>query len=136
MLPLRCACSRATTVCRRTTRACSPVSTKDVFARLALAPGATRSVPPADPIPTAPGALLEWLGRGSNDLEPPALSLEPAIGSVLAALEGVPGCRLARMSGSGATCFGLFETARAAAAAARSLKAAYPDWWVQPTSLS
>jgi 4-diphosphocytidyl-2-C-methyl-D-erythritol kinase len=112
------------------------VATRDVFARLALAPGAPRGAPSAAPVPSRRSNLLEWLGRQANDLEPPALALQPAIGSVLAALEGVPGCRLARMSGSGATCFGLFDSGRTAAAAARGLKTAYPDWWVQATQLA
>jgi 4-diphosphocytidyl-2-C-methyl-D-erythritol kinase len=63
-----------------------------------------------------------------NDLEPPAVALCPAIGAVLAALRTTPGCLLARMSGSGATCFGVFADAVAAAAAAEVLRR--PDWWV------
>ena len=110
------------------------VSTKDVFARLALAPGATRGAPLGDTVPAERSALMAWLAAQTNDLEPPALALQPAIGSVLAALEALPKSRLARMSGSGATCFALFDSERGAAAAARSLKAAYPDWWVQATS--
>ncbi len=62
-----------------------------------------------------------------NDLEPPAIALRPAIGTVLAALAAVPGCLLARMSGAGATCFGLFADAARAEAAARML--ARPGWW-------
>jgi 4-diphosphocytidyl-2-C-methyl-D-erythritol kinase len=50
-------------------------------------------------------------------------------------LHGLPGCRLARMSGSGATCFGLFPTNAAAAAAARTLRVGYPQWWVRATVL-
>jgi 4-diphosphocytidyl-2-C-methyl-D-erythritol kinase len=57
------------------------------------------------------------------------------IGRVLEALGQQPGCELARMSGSGATCFGLFASQRAAAAAARSLGKAHPRWWVKPTVL-
>jgi 4-diphosphocytidyl-2-C-methyl-D-erythritol kinase len=57
------------------------------------------------------------------------------IAQVLTALRTLPGCRLARMSGSGATCFALFESARKAEAAARSLRAAQPDWWVRATQL-
>jgi 4-diphosphocytidyl-2-C-methyl-D-erythritol kinase len=112
------------------------VATKDVFARLGLTAGASRGAPTSDQVPGGPGALMEWLRGEPNDLEPPALALEPAIGRVLAALEDVPGCRLARMSGSGATCFALFDSARAASAGARSLKTAYPDWWVRATTLS
>ena len=103
---------------------------------LALAPGATRGAPSGDTVPAERSALIAWLAAQTNDLEPPALALQPAIGSVLAALEALPKSRLARMSGSGATCFALFDSERGAAAAAGSLKAAYPDWWVQATSLS
>jgi 4-diphosphocytidyl-2-C-methyl-D-erythritol kinase len=55
------------------------------------------------------------------------------IARVLAALRKEPGCGLARMSGSGATCFGLFASTGAAAAAARSISAAQPRWWVKAT---
>jgi len=67
------------------------------------------------------------LARLRNDLEPPAVALRPVVGTVLAALAAVPGCLLARMSGSGATCFGLFPDAATAGAAARAL--ARPGWW-------
>jgi 4-diphosphocytidyl-2-C-methyl-D-erythritol kinase len=61
-----------------------------------------------------------------NDLEAPALALCPAVGEALAALRTLPGCLLARMSGSGATCFGLFADAAAARGAADLLPA---SWW-------
>jgi 4-diphosphocytidyl-2-C-methyl-D-erythritol kinase len=67
------------------------------------------------------------LARLRNDLEAAAISLRPVIGAVLAALAAAPGCLLARMSGSGATCFGLFPDAAAAEAASRVL--ARPGWW-------
>ena len=79
--------------------------------------------------------LIEVLKGDVNDLEPPARALSPVISTALAALEREPGCRLARMSGSGATVFGLFDTCHAAAAAARGIKAAHPDFWVKPTVL-
>jgi 4-diphosphocytidyl-2-C-methyl-D-erythritol kinase len=69
--------------------------------------------------------MADDLGRLHNDLERPALTVCPLIGDVLAALRQLPGCRLGRMSGSGATCFGLFDDAEAARAAA----AALPDYW-------
>jgi 4-diphosphocytidyl-2-C-methyl-D-erythritol kinase len=62
-----------------------------------------------------------------NDLEPAAVALQPAIGEVLAVLAVMPSCLLARMSGSGATCFGLFETPEAAARAAAGMR--HPSWW-------
>ena len=67
------------------------------------------------------------LARAGNDLEAPAIALAPPIGAVLAALAARPGCLLARMSGSGATCFGLFATPAAASGAADGL--ARPGWW-------
>lgn len=73
-------------------------------------------------------ALAADLRRCANDLEAPARGLCPAIGTVLSALDAQPGCMLARMSGSGATCFGLFATPAVAAAAAPAL--ARTGWWV------
>jgi 4-diphosphocytidyl-2-C-methyl-D-erythritol kinase len=106
------------------------VATADVFAALA-APPAGQSAPAALP----EGGLLAEVAGGRNDLEAPAIELEPAIAVVLAVLRKLPGCRLARMSGSGATCFGLFDSSRAASAAARTLRVGYPAWWVRATVL-
>jgi 4-diphosphocytidyl-2-C-methyl-D-erythritol kinase len=72
-------------------------------------------------------AMAEYLAASGNDLEAPALTLCPAIGTVLAALRAFAGCRLARMSGSGATCFALFDTPTLASEAAKQL--ARPGWW-------
>ncbi len=72
-------------------------------------------------------AMADDLAKLRNDLQPPAIALCPLIGTVLAALAATPGCLLARMSGSGATCFGLFPDAPTAEAAARAL--ARPGWW-------
>jgi 4-diphosphocytidyl-2-C-methyl-D-erythritol kinase len=110
------------------------LATQDVFA-------AWRRVetgrPAADrtPVPRDRDALLEYLQVRPNELEPAAIRVESSIARVLAALRASPGCRLARMSGSGATCFGVFPSARAAAAAARKLAAAHPRWWVRATVL-
>jgi 4-diphosphocytidyl-2-C-methyl-D-erythritol kinase len=111
------------------------VATKDVFARLGLSPGEARSHETVPTVPTERGALLSFLADHPNDLEASAISLMPIIADVLARLRALPECRFARMSGSGATCFALFDTARAATAAARGLKAAHPDWWVEATAL-
>lgn len=73
---------------------------------------------------------------GRNDLEPPARALAPAIDTVLAMLEQAHGVRLARMSGSGATCFALFDRAEDRAAAAATLRAARPEWWCLETELA
>jgi 4-diphosphocytidyl-2-C-methyl-D-erythritol kinase len=108
------------------------VATKDVFTALAL-PTAVRTAPAA--ICTGTAALLDEIVRGRNDLEGAAIELEPAIADALAVLRKLPGCRLARMSGSGATCFGLFDSMGAARGAARRLRIGYPDWWVRATAL-
>lgn len=82
-----------------------------------------------------PAALIDALAEGSNNLEAPAIATAPVIAQVLAELRSLKGCRLARMSGSGATCFGLFATAPAAAAAARVLRSKHRDWWIRATKL-
>ena len=71
-------------------------------------------------------AMADDLARLTNDLEAPALALCPVIAEVLAALRALPGCLLARMSGSGATCFGLFDMPGEAALAAGMMP---PAWW-------
>ncbi len=73
------------------------------------------------------GAMVRWLGMLSNDLEHTAIGLCPEIGLVLEALRATPGCLLARMSGSGATCFALYETPARAVDAAASC--AWGGWW-------
>jgi 4-diphosphocytidyl-2-C-methyl-D-erythritol kinase len=113
-----------------------PMATKEVFAGLAPA---SASSPPADfaapaNLSTQDG-LLRFLGVRPNDLERPAIALAPVIADVLSALGALAGCRLARMSGSGATCFGLFPTASAAAEAGQVLSAGHPQWWIRATTL-
>ena len=111
------------------------LATRDVFARLGLAPGEKRGDQAATVVPTERGALLSFLADQYNDLEPPAISLAPVIADVLASLQALPACRLFRMSGSGATCFALFDTVSAAAAASRRLKQVRPAWWVCATAV-
>jgi 4-diphosphocytidyl-2-C-methyl-D-erythritol kinase len=77
-----------------------------------------------------PRHMPAWLMMLRNDLEPPAMAHLPAISTVKAALSAQQGCLMARMSGSGATCFGLFADPLTAAAAARAIRAANPAWWV------
>ena len=77
--------------------------------------------------------LVAYLDTTGNDLEAPAKTLAP-VGEVLEALRAPDGVLLARMAGSGATCFALFDSLKYARAAAASL--ARPDWWVQAASLS
>jgi 4-diphosphocytidyl-2-C-methyl-D-erythritol kinase len=81
-------------------------------------------------------ALAALLMERRNDLSPPAIGLVPEVERVLAVLAATPGVRLARMSGSGATCFGLLDDAAAAETAARTLAAARPDWWVEAASVA
>lgn len=109
-----------------------PVETAPVFRALGLTPGQRH---PGDPHPTigpalAPEALLQALVPARNDLEAPARQLAPVIDDALGALRGKAGCRLARMSGSGATVFGLYGDRSQASAAARAIRAAHPNWWV------
>ena len=94
-------------------------------------------VPAAGPdsaVPTDRPALLGWLRARGNDLEAPARRLAPVIREVLAALSAQPGCGLAGMSGSGATCFGVFDDPEAAARAATAMRGARPSWWVISTA--
>jgi 4-diphosphocytidyl-2-C-methyl-D-erythritol kinase len=107
------------------------VPTREVFAALNLPAG---QVAPAS-APQLTTSLADEIANGRNDLEAPAIELQPVIAEVLAVLRKLPGCRLARMSGSGATCFGLFDSMRASTAAARTLRVGYPAWWVRPTVL-
>lgn len=77
--------------------------------------------------------LVTYLKLTSNDLQAPAIEIAPVIGEVLNELSRMPGCLLWRMSGSGATCFGLFEDDDAAAMAAIALERSHPKWWVSAT---
>lgn len=87
-----------------------------------------------DGVDRGPLVVDRWR-EGRNDLAPPALALVPEIGAVLSALEGQSGVTLARMSGSGATCFALFESDAARDAAARSISAERPGWWTLASRL-
>lgn len=118
-----------------------PLSTAQVFGAL-QAPRLDRA--PSDVAPQrAPQAgpfaglndLLGYMRARGNDLEPPALRQLPMIAEVKAALAAQSGCRLAAMSGSGPTCFGLFASAGAAERAALALRTAQPGWWVVATVL-
>lgn len=101
-----------------------PLSTGDVFAKLSLRPGGKAF---------AGIAAEAELASCRNDLTASALALVPVISRVLAALRGEPGVRFARMSGSGATCFGIFPSLAAAEVAARGIAGTHSDWWVMPT---
>ena len=79
--------------------------------------------------------LVHWLGNQRNDLQAPAIAAVPEIAGVLDTLQALPDVLLARMSGSGATCFALFDTGDAARRAAAQLSAERPGWWIRATSL-
>ena len=114
-----------------------PLATAAVFkARAQAAAGATYSQAArwTGAVPDTP-ALVGLLAKRGNDLTAAAIILLPAIADVLAALERQPPCLLARLSGSGATCFGLFAERGEAREAAAAIAAAHPDWWVVATVL-
>ena len=104
------------------------LATKDVFNALT-----NRENPGLPPISDT---FLPWLSAQRNDLQVPAICLAPVIATTLETLQSLPDCRLARMSGSGATCFALFTNQVKSQAAAQSLKSTNPGWWVQVTTLS
>ena len=121
-----------------------PVPTGTVFAALARSrsdqpPPSIRDDPASRCVETGGepsfAGLMDALASSANDLEAPALALFPAVAETLGALRNIASCRLARMSGSGGTCFGLFVSAEAAADAAAALEHAHPAWWVCPTIL-
>ncbi|MGI9412911.1 MAG: 4-(cytidine 5'-diphospho)-2-C-methyl-D-erythritol kinase [Hyphomicrobiales bacterium] len=116
-----------------------PVPTGPVFQALGLEPGATLDTAgPALPKARFHSAeeLAGYLRECRNDLEPPAAAAVREIADVESALFALDGCLLARMSGSGATCFGLFARETEAAAAAAQLAQSHEDWWVAATPLS
>jgi 4-diphosphocytidyl-2-C-methyl-D-erythritol kinase len=108
-----------------------PVPTKQVFAALQTRSGTEMVLPQGRFQDTAD--LLRFLDPTRNDLEEPARRLQPVIGEVLAKIAALPGALLARMSGSGATCFGIFADDDCCQRAADILKQAHPDWWIAPT---
>lgn len=103
-----------------------PSRTPEVFAALRLQPGAPAFRPIASPAN---------LRSCRNDLETPARQLTPSIATVLSMLRGRHGLVFARMTGSGATCFGIYENAEAAAIAVKAIKAGHPGWWCMETTL-
>jgi 4-diphosphocytidyl-2-C-methyl-D-erythritol kinase len=89
---------------------------------------------PEAPADWSPAAVIDWLKGQRNDLEAPALRVTPEIAEALSAMRAAPGCRLTRMSGSGATVFGLFEDAASASHAVGSLQRS--GWWVRACVLA
>ena len=115
----------------------APVETRPVFQRLGLEPGETVNAPPHPVIGSGAPCieLLAMLARCRNDLEDAACLQAPVIVDVLSVLRAARGCKLARMSGSGATCFAIFATTSAAATAARAIRMQHPEWWVKSAAL-
>lgn len=109
-----------------------PLATGRVFAARA---GSDSAPGRFDACPADVDALAALLSERCNDLEAAARKLEPIVGEALASLAAVPGCRLARMSGSGATCFGLFADETAARDGAAAMAVDHPHWWAMATPL-
>jgi 4-diphosphocytidyl-2-C-methyl-D-erythritol kinase len=120
-----------------------PVATQDVFKALGLRHGellvGVTDVIRAPAWPEKGASVEDWveaLAASSNDLEAPAMRLQPMIGEVLSALSATNGAWLARMSGSGATCFAIFENTAEAQRAAQKVQLDHPQWWVHAGVLS
>jgi 4-diphosphocytidyl-2-C-methyl-D-erythritol kinase len=89
-----------------------------------------------DATPTTLDSLIKFLKEDhGNDLMEPAIQKKPVIGDVLLQIKVTRGCQLARMSGSGATCFGFYHTQNEADEAAQMIKNAHPKWWVVATRM-
>jgi 4-diphosphocytidyl-2-C-methyl-D-erythritol kinase len=120
-----------------------PVATKDVFKALGLRNGellvGASDVIEAPAWPDAGASIADWveaLSPVANDLEAPAMRIQPAISEVISALRSSDGAMLARMSGSGATCFAIFANGAAAQRAAQKILHDHPAWWVHAGELS
>lgn len=115
-----------------------PVATGRVFALMNIAPGAeTRCGGHPELFPNMQTeSVIAALRKGRNDMEAAACTLAPIIGDVLAVLSAAPGCRVARMSGSGATCFAVFKDCRTAARAKQVILCAHPAWWAKTCVLN
>jgi 4-diphosphocytidyl-2-C-methyl-D-erythritol kinase len=122
---------------------CVPVVTKDTFDALGLRNGellvGATDVFRGTDWPEAGASVEDWvevLADNANDLEAPATRIQPVIGEVIAALNATNGAWLARMSGSGATCFAIYENTADAGRAAAKIRLDHPDWWVHAGTLS
>ena len=119
------------------------VATRDVFTALGLRHGellvGASDVLEAPGWPEAGASVEDWveaLAAGSNDLEAPAMRIQPVISEVISALNATNGAWLARMSGSGATCFAIYENTAEAGRAAQQIRLDHPEWWVHAGTLS
>ena len=113
-----------------------PLATAAVYGSLGAEP--LGSLPAEPQLPDFSGSfdkLITYILPRGNDLEPPAVRLVPQIREVLAALLALPGARVARLSGSGPTCFALFGSENEATRAAATLTAQHPAWWVGASAL-
>jgi len=108
-----------------------PVATRDVFARFSV----PRGHAPLTAVPRDFDGVIECIRQNGNDLTKPAIACAPVIGGVLDVLANLPGCLLARMSGSGATCFALFASLDAATVMAKKLESDQKNWWIRATTL-
>jgi 4-diphosphocytidyl-2-C-methyl-D-erythritol kinase len=122
---------------------CVPVATKDVFTALGLRNGellvGATDVFESPAWPDGGATVDDWveaLAIVPNDLEAPAMRIQPVIGEVISALHSAYGALLARMSGSGATCFAIFADGAKAHAASETIRRDHPDWWVHAGILS
>jgi 4-diphosphocytidyl-2-C-methyl-D-erythritol kinase len=122
---------------------CVPVPTKDVFKALGLRNGellvGASDVFRGTDWPEAGASVEDWvevLAASTNDLEAPATRIQPVIGEVISALSVTNGAWLARMSGSGATCFAIYENTAEAGRAAEKIRRDHPGWWVHAGTLS
>jgi 4-diphosphocytidyl-2-C-methyl-D-erythritol kinase len=120
-----------------------PVATRDVFKALGLRNGellvGAADVIRATAWPEQGASVEDWvevLAESSNDLEAPATRIQPVIAEVLSALSATNGAWLARMSGSGATCFAIFENTAEAQRASQKIQLDHPKWWVHAGTLS
>ena len=108
-----------------------PLATREVFGKFTGGQGEGELTD----VPREFDALIECLNHHGNDLTAAASACAPVVAEVLAALKSLSGVKLARMSGSGSSCFALFATQREAAAAAQRLATEQKGWWVKSTSL-
>jgi 4-diphosphocytidyl-2-C-methyl-D-erythritol kinase len=122
---------------------CVPVPTSDVFTALGLRNGellvGATDVFRGTDWPEAGASVEDWvevLAASANDLEAPAMRIQPVIGEVIAALNATNGAWLARMSGSGATCFAIYENTADSGRAAEKIRRDHPTWWVHAGTLS
>jgi len=115
-----------------------PLATAQVYQALAAPPvPADHAAAPALPGPFPElASLVDVMRARGNDLEAAATRLLPAIATIKGALAALPGCRVAALSGSGPTCFGVFATRQEADDAAALLAQSRPDWWIAPVGLA